>query len=162
MNRAQLLNWYTTLAPRDRRVLQIGGVLALLILLVAIFLPLQTSLGAAREQLLSQQADMEWMRRFGPTLAAAGPGSMSTAEPANLAVLIDQTARESGLALALTGSQLVDKTAMRVQMEQADFNLLTGWISRLSSQHGMKVEAASITSGPTPGVVNATVQLRAR
>jgi type II secretory pathway component PulM len=51
---------------------------------------------------------------------------------------------------------------MRVELEHADFNLLTAWLSRLSSQHGVHVEAASFTSGSSPGTVTASVQLRTR
>jgi len=89
-----------------------------------------------------------------------GPAAAATQE--SLVVLIDRSARESGLAQALTGSQPVGDGGMRVQLEQADFNLLSGWVSRLSSQHGVRVEAASVTSAGTPGIVNASVQLRAR
>ncbi len=161
MNRAQVVNWYATLTPREQRVLHIGGVVVVVILLAGVFLPLHRSLGLAREQLQAQQADLEWMQRVAPTLIAAGPGSTATTSPESLPVLIDQSARESGLAQAITGSQAAANGAVREQLERADFNLLTGWISRLSAQHGVRVEAASFTSSG-PGVVNAAVQLRPR
>jgi general secretion pathway protein M len=161
MSRTQLVDWYTNLTPRDQRVLRIGGVVTLLIVLVGIFLPLQRSLAAASVQLAAQQADLEWMRQVAPTLAAAGPGPVAAATQESLVVLIDRSARESGLAQSLTGSQPAGDGAMRVQLEQADFNLLTGWIARLSSQHGVQVVAASVT-GSGPGIVNASVQMRTR
>jgi type II secretory pathway component PulM len=161
MSRALLQNWYANLAPRDQRVLRIGGIALLLIVLVGVFLPLQRSLGKARSQLAAQQADLDWMRQVAPTLAAAGPGPVATATQESLVVLIDRSARESGLSLALTGSQPAGEGAMRVQLEQADFNLLTGWIARLSSQHGVQVVSASLTSS-APGIVNASVQMRTR
>jgi general secretion pathway protein M len=76
--------------------------------------------------------------------------------------MIDRTARESGLAQALTGSQPGGDGVMRVQLENADFNLLLGWLSRLSSQHGVRIDAATVTGMNTPGTVNASVQLRTR
>ena len=87
---------------------------------------------------------------------------MSVATPESLLVLIDRSASESGLAKALVGTQPAPNGSMRVQLEQADFNQVAGWLSRLSSQHGVRVESATITSSSTPGIVNATVQLRAR
>jgi type II secretory pathway component PulM len=162
MNRQQLLNWHASLTPRDQRILLIGGVVALLIVLIWIFVPLQRNLATARTRLQTQQSDLQWMRLVAPTLAAAGPGPQAAATQESLVVLVDRTARESGLAKALAGSQPTSNGAMRVQLEQADFNLLAGWIARLSSQHGVRVEAASITSSNSPGVVNASVQLRTR
>lgn len=76
-------------------------------------------------------------------------------------VVVDRSTREAGLAQALTGSQPAGGDVVRVQLENADFNLLLGWMSTLSSQHGVQVEGASMTSS-TPGVVTASVQLRPR
>ncbi len=50
--------------------------------------------------------------------------------------------------------------AQRVQFTGADFNLLLGWMQRLSAQQGVKIEDASFTSTGNPGVVNASIQLR--
>jgi general secretion pathway protein M len=162
MSRAAVIGWYGQLAPRDQRILRIGAIAVALILLLWIFLPLQRNLNAARSKLQAQQADLEWMRQVGPTLAAAGPGPMADAQHESLAVLIDRSARESGLAQALSGTQPAGNDALRVQLANADFNLLLGWLARLSAQQGVRVEAASITGNPAPGVVNASVQLRLR
>jgi type II secretory pathway component PulM len=162
MNREQIVNWYTTLAPREQRVLQIGSALVVFMLVAGIILSLHRSVNAASAQLKKQQTDLEWMRSVGPMLAAAGPDPVAAATPESLVVLIDRSAGESGLAKSLTGTQPAPKGGMRVQLESADFNLLTGWLSRLSSQHGVRVESATITGSNTPGIVNATVQLRAR
>ena len=48
------------------------------------------------------------------------------------------------------------------RIKQLQGRRLAGWISRLSSQHGVRVESATITGSSNPGIVNATVQLRAR
>jgi type II secretory pathway component PulM len=163
MSRAQILNWYTTLAPRDQRALQICGVALVLVAIAGTFWSLHRNLAEAQALAAQQQADLEWMRSVGPVLAAAGPGPVAAATPESLVVLIDQSASESGLAKSLTGTQPVaGGGGMRVQLEQTDFNLLTGWISRLSSQHGVRVESATITGSNNPGIVSATVQLKAR
>ena len=104
------------------------------------------------------------MRQMAPTLAAAGPGPAAAASPQgeSLVVLIDRSARESGLGQALTGSQPAGNGAMTVRMENADFNLLIGWLSRLVAQHDLRVETASLTGTGSAGMVNASVQLHQR
>ncbi len=161
MNRAELLRWFDSLAPRDQRILRLGGVVAAAIVLVGLFLPLQHMVNAAARRVEQKQADLAWMRTAVPAVIAAGPGPSSRATAESLVVLIDQSARESGLSKSLAGSQPSGSGAQRVQFNAADFNLLVAWLSRLSSQHGVKVESATISAASTPGVVTATLVLRA-
>jgi len=154
-----LRNWYERQSPRDQLVLRWGMATAALILLMAVLLPLQRSVAQARKQVAGKQADLQWMRSMGPALAAAGPGPATAPTGQSMVVLIDTSARESGLGQALTSSQPAGG-AVRIQLENADFNLLVGWLSRLASQHGVRVESASVTGSAAPGIVNASVVLR--
>jgi type II secretory pathway component PulM len=161
MKPAELTAWYSRQSPRDQRILRIGAVGVVLIALLGIFLPLQRGLLQARARVQQQQQDLEWMKRMAPTLAAAGPGTpVAPANGESLVVLIDRSAREAGLVKALTASQPAGNGAMRVQFTGADFNLLLGWLHRLSTQQGLHIEDASITASGTPGIVNASLQLR--
>jgi general secretion pathway protein M len=161
MNAGTLTLWYGKLAPRDQRILRIGAVAVVLIMLLWIVLPLHRNLTQAGERLRQQQQDLEWMRGVAPTLAAAGPGQAAIAPGSeSLVVTIDRTARESGLAKALTGSTPSGNGAMRVQFENADFNLLVGWLHRLNTQQGLLIEDATITGNGGAGLVNVSVLLR--
>ncbi len=162
MNAADISTWYSGLAPRDQRILRIGAIAVGLIVVLWLLLPLQRTLSQTRARVAQQQQDLEWMRQVGPTLAAAGPGPVVETTQESLVGLIDRSAGESGLGQSLTGSQPSGNGAMRVQLENADFNLLLGWMARLSSQYGVRIEGASVTRHATPGMVNASVQLRTR
>lgn len=151
--------WYDRQSARDQLVLRIGGLVAGLIVLLMVLLSLQRNVQSARERVQARQADLEWMRQVGPTLAAAGPGAAQQPSRESLLVLVDRSARESGLANSVTGSQPMGNGVMRVQMENADFNQLIGWLWRLSSQHGVGIEAGSVTGAGGRGVVNASLQL---
>lgn len=161
MTRTELLQWFESLSPRDQRMLRVGGAAAAVLLLVALLLPLQHRVSAAQQRVERKQADLAWMRAAAPSVAAAGPGPSAMATAESLVVLIDQSAREAGLGKALAGSQPSGSGAQRVQLNAADFNLLVAWLSRLSSQHGLKVESATISAAAEPGVVTATLVLRA-
>ncbi len=162
MNFTAFNTWYAQLTPRDRRVLRFGTIAVVIIIAAAILLPLQRNLAQAREQLQQQQQDLEWMKRQAPVLQQAGPGSAAAASSSrdSLVVLVDRTARESGLTRAFSGSQMTGNGAQRVQFTNADFNLLLGWLQRLSAQQGVKIDDASFTGTGNPGLVNASVQLR--
>jgi general secretion pathway protein M len=162
MNRSQLVSWYQGLAPRDQRILRLGGIAALLLLCVALILPMQRNLWAARSRVKTKQTDLTWMRSVAPTLAAAGPMASAPETQESLVVLVDRSARESGLGQALTGSQPSGKGALRVQVEKAEFNLLVAWLARLSNQHGITVESATVDGLGESGQVNAAVVLRTR
>jgi len=151
--------WYAQLAPRDRRILLAGAAAAAVIVALWVVLPLHRNLNEAREHLRQQQQDLEWMQHTAPTLLAAGPAQPVSTSQESLLGLINRSARESGLAKALTGSTFVGNGGMRVQLENADFNLLVGWLHRLNTQQGLHIEDATFT-GSGGGIVNASVLLR--
>lgn len=152
--------WYGNLAPRDQRILRYGAAAAVVLLLLLVLLPLQRSLNLADEQVRQKQQDLDWMKQVEPTLAAAGPGQAPASRNESLVVTIDRTARESGLATALTGSTPSGSGSMRVQLENADFNLLLGWLHRLTTQQGLMIEDAAITANGGAGMVNVSVLVR--
>jgi general secretion pathway protein M len=160
---ARVQDWYAGLAAREQRVVFIGGIAAGILLLLAVVLPLHRQTAALEKRIATKQADLAWMQAVAPSLAAAGPQRAAAAGPQeSLVVLVDRTARESGLAQALTGSQPSGDGGLRVQLEKAQFNALVAWIARLSEQSGVSVESASVDAAAEPGLVNAGVVLRQR
>jgi general secretion pathway protein M len=152
-------DWYGQQSTRDQRVLLIGGVIACAIVLVWLALLPQRAVSRARAGIESQQQLLQYMRQVGPTLAAAGPIAGVQPIGESFVVFIDRTAREHGLAEALTGSPPAGNGAFRVTMENADFNLLLTWLHQISTRYGVQVEAASFNA-TAAGKVNASVQLR--
>ncbi|MGC4027829.1 MAG: type II secretion system protein M [Steroidobacteraceae bacterium] len=162
MNTAALRQWYESREPREQRILLIGGVLAVLILLAGVLLPLNRSVAAAASRVERKQADLTFLRDVGPRLASAGPAPVVPQNVESLVVLVDRSARESGLGQSLTGSQPNGEGRLRVEFQKADFNAWVAWLARLVNQHGLRVEAATTEATAEPGVVNATVIVRLR
>ncbi len=153
---------YQQMSSREQRLVLAGGVAAIAILLLAVILPMHRSATALDSRVARKQADLAWMQGMAPTLAAAGPAPSVPGNQESLVVVIDRSARESGLAQALTGSQPSGDGALRVQLEKAEFNNLVAWLARLASQNGVRVETASIDATGEPGQVNAGIVLRSR
>jgi type II secretory pathway component PulM len=75
-------------------------------------------------------------------------------------VIVDQSARESGLGNSLAGSQPSGQGSLSVELEKAPFDALVGWLARLSQQNGVQIESATIDSAGQPGTVNASLVLK--
>ena len=151
--------WFESLSERERRIVLTGAVLAAAILIFGVIVPLDRSVSSARTRVEKKQTDLQWMRRAAPEIAAAGPPP-SVAGGSLLAV-VDRSARESGLGGSLAGSDPSGPGGLQVRLEKAPFDILVGWLARLSQQNGIRVEAATIDGAGAPGLVNAAIVLRA-
>jgi len=152
--------WYENLSERDRRVVTIGGVVVLVLALLAIILPLNTQITLARKRITTKQGDLAFIQSVAPQVAAAGPGAAGAVNAESLVVLIDSSARESGLGKSLSSSQPTGDKGLRIRLDKAPFDALVAWLARLSQQHGVRVESAEIESAGEVGLVNAGLVLK--
>jgi general secretion pathway protein M len=145
-----------SLSERDRRTLLIGAGLAVLLLLY-IVIQLDSSVSSAHKRIVKKQTDLAWMRSVTPRFAGLSPVHSQSGE--SLLVIVDRSARESGLASALAGSEPAGPGGLSVRLQKAPFDTLIPWLDRLSQQNGIRVDTASIESAGSPGFVNAAIVL---
>jgi general secretion pathway protein M len=153
------LESFAALSPRERRLVAGGGVVAALVLVFGILIPLDRSVAHARQRLAKKHADLTWMQSVAPELATSAPPPQATGE--SLLVIIDRSARESGLAGALSGSEPGGPGTLSLRLEKAPFDTLVAWLARLAQQNGVRVESATIDKAGEPGTVNAAIVLHA-
>jgi general secretion pathway protein M len=146
-----------SLSERDLRTLKIGGAIAALLLVYAI-IQLDSSVANAHKRLLKKQADLTWMRDNGPELAASGGLVHPAGGGESLLVVVDRSARESGL--TVTGSDPAGPGALNIRLQKVSFDTLVTWIGRLGQTNGIRVDNASIETAGGPGLVNASFVLR--
>ena len=149
----------SNMSERERRMVFGGAVLAVLLLIFAVLVPLDHSVSKARERINRKQADLLWMRSVEPELAAAGP-SQAPASNESLLVIVDRSARESGLGPALAGSDPSGAGGLQVRMQKASFDAMVAWLARLAQQNGIRVDGATIDNAGAPGIVNAAIILQ--
>jgi general secretion pathway protein M len=149
---------FAKLSRRERRMVIAGGVLALILLVFGIVIPLDHSVAQARVRLAKKHADLSWMQAVAPELAASAPPPAASGE--SLLVIIDRSARESGLGGALAGSEPGGPGSLSVRLESAPFDTLIAWLARLAQQNGVSVDSAVIEKAGGPGLVNAAIVLR--
>ena len=153
--------WYSNLAERERRMVLFGSIAGAVLLLLAIMLPLNRNIAQAHQRVDSKQSDLAFIQSAIPELASAGPGLGTAATGESLVVIIDSSARESGLGKSLTSSQPTGDKGLRIHLEHASFDALVAWLARLSQSHGVRVESAEIESAGEAGLVNAGLVLKA-
>jgi general secretion pathway protein M len=151
-----------TMNERERRMVMFGGIAAVALFLLGVVLPLDRSVSKAQDRIEQKQADLAWMRNVGPELSSAGPVAAQPTSQESMLVIVDRAARESGLGGSLVNSEPSGAGGLRVRLEKAPFGLIVGWLARLSDQHGIKVESATMDGAGEPGVVNAGLVLRSR
>ena len=146
-----------SLSARERRMLVPAAVLAVLLLIFGILVPLDRSVAHAQARLAKKKADLTWMQGAAPQFATLGPAPASSAE--SLLVIVDRSARESGLAGSLSGSEPGASGSLSVRLEKAPFDALVAWLGRLAQQNGVSVDSATIEKSGAPGLVNAAIVL---
>jgi general secretion pathway protein M len=152
--------WYAGLAERERRFVNLGAIGVVLLLIIGVVMPLNSKISQTRHRVETKQGDLSFIQGVLPELAGAGPaGNLAT--PDSLVVLIDSSARESGLGKALTNSQPTPDKGLRVRLDHAPFDAMVAWLARLSQQHGVRVESAEIETAGEAGIVNAGLVLKA-
>jgi len=156
-----LLRYYAGLSARDRRIALIGGIAALLLLILAVLLPLQRHVGELAQRVEHKRDDLVWLRSMAPQLAGmrnSGPPPLRE----SLVVVVDRTARQSGLERALVGSQPSGDGGLNVRLEQTSFDALVSWLAQLRGSYGVRVDSAVVEAGNAIGTVNASLVLHAR
>ena len=153
--------WFDNLSERDRKIVTYGGAVVLVLVLLGIIVPLNRNVTIARERVTRKQGDLQFIQSVAPQLASAGPASGGAATAESLVVLIDSSARESGLGKALTSSQPTGDKGLRVRLDRVSFDAMVAWLARLSQQHGVRVESAEIETAGEAGLVNAGLVLKA-
>ena len=150
---------YDTMSPREQQLVKYGGIAAIAMLIFGVLLPLNSSVAKARSRVSQKQADLVWMRGAAPVLATMVPAHQGS-NGESLLVIVDRSARESGLGSALAGTESSGPGGIQVRLEKASFDAMIGWLSRLSQQNGIGVDGATIDTAGAPGVVNAAIVLR--
>lgn len=153
-----LRRWYNSLEQHERLLVTGAGALLAVVLCVALLVGLHGAVSTRVARVERKQQDLVWLRSVAPTVQ-----SLSSARPGlpgeSLVVLIDRTARQAGLAGALTSQTPNGEDGMRVGLSDANFDNLIVWLGVLQQQYGIGVESASIDRTEKSGIVNASLVL---
>jgi general secretion pathway protein M len=156
------LKSFDALSERERRMVIIGALIAVLLLIFGVIVPLDHSVSRLEARISAKQADLAWMHEVTPELLAAGPVAAAPSNAQSMLVVVDRSAREAGLGKSLTSSEPSGPGGLQVRLEKASFDVVVAWFARLSEQEGIRVESVTMDNAGQPGIINAGVVLKLR
>jgi general secretion pathway protein M len=155
----QIQQYLQRLSPRERLMVLVGGAVIVVLLIAAIVMPLQLLVTAAEQRVEKKRNDLVWLRSNASQLATLQATRTPTLNE-SLVVLVDRTARESGIGKSLVGgSQPSGDGGLSVRFEKMPFDTLVAWLSQLRENYGVRVESATVDAANEAGTVTGTLVL---
>ncbi len=147
--------WFENLNPRERLVVGVGGIFAVLLLAWAyLWTPLVTRASELDGTVADKRLLLIDLQR-----AAALSANAPATEPAresveSLVVLVANTADSVGLSDSFSQTRPDGADSINVNFRDAPFDILVGWLVLLDSTYGVAVESATFNGTGESGVVS--------
>lgn len=157
-------DWLAGLEQRERHLVISGAVLLIIMILyVAIWEPLTSSVEKLRATARDQQTALVWMKQASSEIRRlrGSQGRKALASGQSLLTLVDSTAKSSGLGGAMKRVQPDGENKVRVWMEGASFDEVIRWLVQLESSHGVGIESSVFELKENAGRVDARLVLEA-
>jgi general secretion pathway protein M len=147
--------WFFGLETRERRILVIGGVLAVVGLLYGLVVdPLYAAVAERRASVRENTALLRWMRQTAAAAPAPGERAGVAVSNGNFVVEFNRRASRAGLAPYLRETR-PSNNGVRARFEKVPFDRLVLLIGQLESGTGLRVVNASVERGDAPGTIDA-------
>lgn len=150
--------WFYGLQPRERWIVAIGAVAAVVIIAWGFVVrPLRAEMATLRtavdtkQRLLIDVARIEGEQPS--TVVSARQGAGQT-----LNSIVDVTAKSHGLTPSRTRAN--GGSGVDVSIQDASFDALVAWLLVLHGTYGIDVETAQFSTAREPGIVNGQLTLR--
>lgn len=156
--------WWQTLAPRERRVLILGGgALVVILYIFALRLPAERAVKNLEARVVQERALVAWMEQTRDGILAlqgqAPSGSEALDRDQALFSLADESAREAGFGSQLARIEPAGDDGARVNFEGIAFDALIRWLVHLRQAHGVTANEVTIRRASEDGRVDAQLLL---
>lgn len=157
-----IAHWWAQRQAREQRLLLVGAaILAVILLWTWVWQPLHQRRDALLTDAAGLEADLEFMVEAAADVQAARsrrpPSAIRSGE--SLLGFIDRSARDRGLGVALRRAEPVGDDAVRLWLDNANFDMLVMWLEKLSRDQGIELSEVAISRGDHIGVINGRLTL---
>ena len=154
--------WWDSLQARERMIVTVlGGVVALAVIYFVLLKPLGDARTKLRADTKSQQATLAWMRQAGQEVQQLRQQSSAGGSNANRSLLsiVDSSAKKSGLRKPISRMEPDGDKAVKLWVDDAEFDALVRWLGDLQRTFAVQVGRASFSRTDSPGIVNSRLTL---
>lgn len=156
-----LRDQWNKLAPSERRLATIGGVVVgATLLYVLLWLPVQKELARLRVSVPEERAQVQHMRMQAASIKPLRARSGAKPAPGTLLSVIEQSATARGMRGFISRMEADGGNGIQLTLDAVPFNSLLSWLADLQDSHSLLVESTSLDAHTTPGTVNAKLKLR--
>lgn len=153
--------WFEKLEVRERRLI-IGGAVTLLLMSIYFlaWAPFINGLHDLRESTQRKQGELAWMQNAAKEvkqLQATRRVPARFASGQSLLGVIDRSAKAKKLGDALKRVQPDGTSKARVWLEDADFDVVIGWLEELETRQGVSIEIITFEKQEEAGLVDARI-----
>lgn len=149
-----MFEWFDSLQQRERRIVAIGSVIALVMIAWLIVGPLYGNLERLENRVEKQAADLETMRGIASQVGQI-PNRPTTAD--SMVLIMQNTARARNL--QIDNYQPSGTKSINASLDDVSFDAMIEWLGDLDNRYGMRVQNASIRRGSDSGTVNSQLVL---
>ena len=152
---------WNKLAPSERRLAMIGGVVVgATLLYVLLWLPIQKELTRLRVSVPEERAQLQRMRAQAASIKPLRARSGAKPAPGTLLSVIEQSASARGMRGFVTRMEADGGNGVQLTLDAVPFNSLLSWLADLQDSHSLLIESTSMDAHSAPGTVNAKLKLR--
>jgi len=147
----------------QQRSLVIAGSVVLGVVIFALIWGSFTNDVERLETIVTEQRDLElWMQQSAKEalqLRGVTPDTGGVSGNRSLLALVDETAKQSRLGLAMKRVEPEGQDKVRIQLDDALFDDVTLWLEKLETSYNIRVERISIDKLDRAGFVNVRLTL---
>lgn len=147
----QLTKYWDELKPNEQVLVKIAGVcLTVLLLVFAVFKPLNNSIASAKKEIANNQELAVFITQSAAKINAAGGRVEATG---NLMQIVNSSSRRYGVSISKVQPK---DDSVRLTLESIEFNKLLEWLDELVNKHGLAIENLDMNKDDKPGYVVVT------
>ncbi|MGF1643527.1 MAG: type II secretion system protein GspM [Thiotrichales bacterium] len=155
--------WFEQLQPRERILVGFGAAVALILLIyLTLWEPMARQVRDLRMARVAQQSQLDWMRDASTEARALQGNTAATRNTdagGSLIGVVESSVNQTGLRNHVRRIEPLGGDRISIELRDAPFNALIGWVGLLQQQHGSEIEEFNTSRGNADGVVNARFTL---
>ncbi len=157
-----LINWWETLAPRERWLMKIGSAAIIIILTyLYVWTPFVDAVNSAHTDVEHKRELIQWMQAAIIKIEQLKARGLVERAPtqASLLVLTNQSARENHLSPFIGQIREIDANEINVEFTTVPFDKLMTWLELLWREYGIQVTAFNLIPQKIAGLVQVNMNL---